>query len=92
LITLRTVRNGKVRIHGKEYSPSEQHKKYNGRFEGLRLAFGIYPDNPEFVSLWGSAAEFHATEEERDKLWPGITCDEDHAYPWLWWNRIDAEK
>ena len=82
---LRTIRNGRVKLFGREYAPSERHMKYDGRLDGLRFAFGLYYVGMErelHASLWGTERAFKAADEDTD--WPGPHCV-DGSFPWDWW-------
>ena len=39
---LRTVRKSRVKINGIIFKPNEHHLAYDGRLDGLRMAFGLY--------------------------------------------------
>ena len=84
---IRTIRKGRVRIHGKWFTPSEQHQKYNGQLEGLRYVFSLYPNHAtggleKFVSLWGL--------DQYDKEGFLVSGPEvvNGYLPWIWWNEI----
>lgn len=49
---VRTVKNGKVKIYGVYYSPTERWKKYDGRFENTKLEFYIYGDGVDFIYMY----------------------------------------
>jgi len=84
---LRKVRNGSVRIHGKTYRPEERWLKYDGRLDGMVMAFGIYDYAHDFVSLWGTAEAYNAkTEEESKRLWPGPECV-NGKFSWGCWRK-----
>ena len=65
----RTCKNGRVKINGRYFAPSQAFAEYDGRFEGMRLVFGLYFDNlpdtkietmVDFVYLWGTEAYYDA--------------------------------
>ena len=81
---IRTVKNGSVRIYGKDYQPDGQHMPYDGRLEGVRLVFGRYKIAfvyEPFVSLWGT--------EEMKKTRNLSVSDAPYCVngnlPWVWW-------
>jgi ssDNA-binding Zn-finger/Zn-ribbon topoisomerase 1 len=93
---IRTIRNGRVRIFGREYQPDQDAT----RFDGMRAAFGLYYGPPGFgpydatgldrttVTLWGSEAQYNAvTQEDYVALWPGPFC-EDGVFKWEWWHAV----
>ncbi len=79
----RTIRNGAVRIGGRIYRPSEQHMPYDGRLDGLRYAFGVYPYREGVVSLHSVAGSVNS--EDDNVVLEGPHCV-DGYYPWLWWD------
>ena len=91
-IVLRKIRKGRVKVCGRWFKPSEQHKAYDGRLDGVRMAFGTYYTGKEFqpyLSLWGSEAMFNAkTVEEIEATSRGPDCMEDGTLPWIWWEPI----
>jgi len=73
----RTINDGKVKIYGREFYPSEQWMKYDGRLDGLRYIFGLYQIGEkleDFVFLWGP--------EDKD-FGPEVV---DSKLDWAWWN------
>ena len=84
---VRTIKDGRVRIDGKIYAPSERHKKYDGRLDGMRYVFARYmtnygegPEYEPFVYMWGTE------ESYRDPSCPrGPEVMEDGSMPWAWW-------
>lgn len=81
----RTVRNGQVTIGGVKYRPREDNVRYDGRLDGIVMAFARYEGEP-FVSLWGSKARFDCL----DDFDPAATRPEvvDGYLPWLWWDGV----
>jgi len=74
----RTIRNGRVKINGEYYRPSEK-SGYDGRLDGMVFLFGLYRRETSFVCL-------HSRVPEEE--WPGSACV-DGTFPWLWWNKED---
>lgn len=85
----RTVRNGAVRIGGLTYRPSEQHRPYDGRLDGLRYAFGVYQGQPGFVSLHSVAGSTNSDDD--NAVMEGPHCV-DGYYPWLWWHAQEVSE
>jgi len=81
LFAVRTVKNGAVTINHHTYKPDEKHMKYDGRLDGLRFAFGTYPDRPDIVCLWGTEKMYNSDSVSTAEG-PHIV---DGALPWLWW-------
>lgn len=90
---LRTIRDGRVRINGQTYRVRDDHRPYDGRLDGLRYLFGLYPPECEFVALWGTARAYEATKrgasqgmqdayENGELDGPEVV---DGTLPWLWW-------
>ena len=80
---IRTITNGHVKIFGKNFAPSEQFQKYDGRFDGGKYAFGLYytcGKFEDFICLWGSEREYKNPEcdDMKDTLVDG-------GFPWIWW-------
>lgn len=85
---IRTVRKGSVRIYGKDFCPDDSTFPYDGRLDGMRMAFGLYYVGSEmesFVSLWGTAEQYQSHDPE----WEG---DEPHLIDgtlhWMSWNAV----
>lgn len=93
---IRTIRNGRVRIAGREYAPSGKHE-YDGRLDGMRYAFGVYPDDVPLIGLWGTEAAYLATRRnapreaqeryERGEL-DGPEVADDGSLPWYFWQEV----
>lgn len=87
---IRTVKNGKVKIQGKSFTPSEQHQRYDGELDGLRYVFGLYHNYAngelQFISLWGSE-QFYKTGIDQQP--PEVI---DGTLPWIWWNEVNNQK
>lgn len=75
MIVLRTVKNGKVRVQGRDYMPGDE-ALCQERLEGKRLAFGVYEDVVQwgvhfdyspFLSLWGTERMFKASARMKDE-------------------------
>lgn len=93
---VRTIKNGEVRISGVTYRPEAIHMPYDGRLDGLRMAFGRYwvgqhemtlRNGLRFVSLWGTDLAFRSPDPDTD--WPGPNCV-DGVFPWDWWIEVRA--
>lgn len=84
-IILRTVRNGSVRIHGRDFRVDDSTFPYDGRLDGKRMAFGLYsvgPDVKDYVSLWGTAERFLSHDPDWEGDEPEVI---DGVLHWLWW-------
>lgn len=53
----RKVKNGKVKINGKFYAPSDQWKKYDGCFENTVQTFIIYENNDRLICHYNTPAD-----------------------------------
>lgn len=99
---IRTVRNGMVKFGNTNFVPSNRYAKYDGRLDGLRLAFGLYTsydtenDNPveyrgekylPYISLWGTEKEY--IDINQDVNAPYIV---DGALPWDMWYPENEEE
>lgn len=85
---IRTVKGGAVRIGGRDYRPHcEPGEAYDGRFEGHRLAFGLYPRQPDFhsVSLWGTERDYYDNDMP-DFGKPPVCVD--HVFEFEWWDAV----
>lgn len=92
---IRTVKNGTVRIAGVTYRPEGEHLPYDGRLDGLRLAFGRYvaawlPGGYEpFVSLWGTEAALRCRDEaEQRRHFETDPQVVNGSFPWLFWRAM----
>jgi hypothetical protein len=93
---LRTIRNGRVRIDGREYAVSEKHELYDGRLDGRRYLFAKYAATRRAVALWGTEAAYLATRrnapQEAQEAYERGECDGpevvDGRLPWMWWDEI----
>jgi hypothetical protein len=56
----RTIRQGQVRLYGRTYAPDEQHMKYDGRLDGKRGNFYVYPMRENLAALHHIIGEPHA--------------------------------
>jgi hypothetical protein len=87
---IRTVRDGRVRINDRLYAPDEEHTVYDGRLEGLTLAFGLYRGRPDMVCLWGTEEKYQAVNN--DEAYAAACESEpervDGAYPWMFWHEV----
>lgn len=84
---IRTIRDGRVKINGVWFAPSEQWQPYDGRLNGMRYAFGLYYRetwDPRFVCLWGSEENYHSDSAEFE-YGPELA---DGGFPWYWWNAV----
>lgn len=87
---IRTIRNGRVKINHRWFSPRDQGLKYDSRLDGMRYEFGLYwtGDRMEsYISLWGTE-EIHRTHNF-DLEQPEVV---DGTLPWMWWDEIDDSK
>ena len=85
MIVLRKIRNGRVKYGGIWFYPRQDNKKYDGRLDGLTMAFGIYSDpigtrDNGFISLWGYSDMYYKGMD----YWPGSNCIDNNFY-WDWW-------
>ena len=81
----RKIRNGKVKVSGSWYKPSEQFLKYDGRLDGMWYCFGVYSGfmPKKIISLWGSLDYKKGIE----KFGKGKEVV-DGCLPWLWWEVV----
>lgn len=82
----RTIRNGEVTIYGRRFRPQDDFMKYDGRLNGQRYVFGLYPISTEdvmkgyiskYVFCWGAA-----DESKRDPWGDELV---DGTFPWQFW-------
>ena len=94
---IRTIRNGEVKIFHKVFVPSAKWMEYDGRLDGLRVAFGLYWSGgkwlDKFIYLWGTEKSFNTTFEGDEEFQEWLTTKEatapdlvDGYYPWAWWH------
>ena len=88
---VRTIRDGSVVIDRMVFRPSETHKTYDGRLDGLRYAFGRYRDYEHggwkpLAYLWGTEAQFKSTDPPVEG--PHIV---DGYLVWEFWNGTQDE-
>ena len=96
---LRTIRNGRVRIDGREYAVSEKHEPYDGRLDGRRYLFGKYAPDVHAVALWGTEAAYLSTRrnapQEAQEAYERGEFDGlemvDWRLPWMWWDEIRGD-
>lgn len=96
---LRTVKDGAVVIDGTTFKPSEAHKDYDGRLDGLRMAFGRYwtpYGQPEPFVCLGTEAAYKGINHPG---WPDCHSEckaEPHCidgyYVWQWWGTATPEE
>ena len=89
---IRTVRDGRVLIHGQVFRVDEQYQHYDGCLDGMRFAFGRYPviggeGYEPVVSLWGTEHRYYCPETIESNcqacaIEPHVV---DGYLPWLWW-------
>lgn len=89
---LRKIRNGRVKIGGRWFVPSERFKKYDGSLDGLVFAFGRYPkfngsaEYEDFIELWGPEQNYH--EPDTDKWEKDPQVQSDGTMPWASWRAV----
>ena len=92
---IRKVRDGKVRIRHRDYVPDDRWFEYDGRLEGMELAFGLYwyplPDgrwqSKNFVFLWGTKEEYDSPTILRNSQAPYmVEVDGERILPWPFWD------
>lgn len=93
MFAIRKIRDGKVKINGKLYSPKEP---YHGELDGLWYAFGLYEypssvDGKTFVSLLGTK-EQHLSQTEDIPNWGNTPDFIDGVFHWAWWTEINHEE
>lgn len=97
----RTVRNGKVKINGVWYMPDDSSFAYDGRLDGVRCLFGLYPNYYStgifyecHIELWGTVAysQWHREQCEKyngeffEDCPPDIQLDVvDNVFVWSSW-------
>jgi len=89
--------DGTIIIYGKVLAPIKEWLKYDGRFNGLSLVFGLYWKGDEledFVSLWGTKENYNKVDEFETEEEYEAWCDKEEEdtlglvegyYPWVWW-------
>ena len=85
MIILRTIRRGQVKFHGRWFAVDEQYQAYDGRLDGMRYAFGVYPTRDGFeplLSLWGTEAQYLNAEA------PNGPEAIEGTLPWSWWHMV----
>lgn len=82
MIVDRTIRNGSVKIGGRTYRPRNNYMSYDGRLDGMRYSFGVYPQTFHVVSLHSVAGSMRS--EDDNAVMDGPHCV-DGSYPWMWW-------
>ena len=83
MIVLRTIRKGKVKFHNHWFAVDEHHQAYDGRLDGMRYAFAVYPTKAGFepyLSLWGTEAQYRNADAP-----PGPEVI-DGTILWYWWH------
>lgn len=84
----RTVKNGKIKINGVLYHPSDTHRPYNNELEGRRCLFGDYT-NTNFVYFWGTQHMNDYTRNARAIDIPYDMTNEPNVIDgfiyWQWW-------
>lgn len=92
---IRTIRQGRAKIHGRWFYPSEKFLPYDGRLDGMRYAFGLYWSGDgagnwhleDFVYLWGPEELYHNDHEHDPGYGPELI---DGYFPWACW-RVKEE-
>lgn len=89
MFVTRTIIKGRVKIKGKWFYPSDQFMKYDGRLDGQRVAFGLYPAHmgkmkqyTEYVAMWGSEKEW---EDSKKGIHTMRFGEVNGTIPWYWW-------
>jgi len=100
---IRTIRNGKVKIFNNYYYPINLYKKYDGRLNEMRYAFGLYWKPREdgkwqledYVQLWGTEEMYNCADGSNKELFSKLYREDpqkvDGNLPWLTW-RVKNEK
>ena len=81
---IRTIRNGRVKIAGNWYYPSEKFREYKGTLDGSRYVFVRYPGE-NYVYMWGSEKAY---KDKSVKAGPELI---DGVYNWMWWHQKGEE-
>jgi hypothetical protein len=87
----RKVRNGRVKIFGRWFYPSEQWLKYDWRLDEVWYHFGLYEGAPGDLKDFGFLL---GTTESSKKSMRGEEYDHgpeliDGHFPWCWWEARD---
>ena len=98
MFVLRKVKNNRVRVGERDFFPENRHLKYDGRFEGMTLTFGLYETDPlnkdsitycgrkylPYIYFWGTEAEYksRATDSWFNESHLWIV---DGTIPWAIW-------
>jgi hypothetical protein len=83
---VRKPRNGRVKIAGTWYKPSDQFMDHEGQLDGHWLLFGRYGDSADYISLCGELLD-----DSGELCVQG--CDEvKGTYPWKWWYDENSSK
>ncbi|HUW15287.1 MAG TPA: hypothetical protein VM537_36575 [Anaerolineae bacterium] len=92
---IRTIRNGKVRIFGHDFTPDAPHIPYDGRLDGLRYAFGLYEycgdrhsGYHHFAHCWGTEAAYRSDSD----LAPAGPEVVDGALAWEFWSTAEQRE
>lgn len=83
---IRTVKNGCVRVDGRDYRPDELHMAYDGRLDGQRFAFARYEGRTDLLGLWGTEEEYRDPDAE----FPDGPHVVDGTLPWMFWSTAVA--
>lgn len=86
-LVLRKIRNGRVKIYGSWYEPTDQFMKYDGRLDGRWYWFGTYVNEDRFISLWGS----DDYKNSKEKFGEGAECVNGELV-WMFWNRVGGDR
>lgn len=96
---IRTIKNGKVRVHGKIFRPFTnplspvRNIEYDGRLDGMRFAFGVSWNSDgtqmAYIEMWGSEALWKACSSDDEALYLR-ECENRPdcvagCFPWIWW-------
>lgn len=89
---VRTVQDGRVRIRGRWWRPSGVHLPYDGRLDGHRFLFLLYPHYPsagryDMAALWGTEAAYRSEYIGEWSVGPECVGG---TFPWYFWHPEDA--
>lgn len=87
---VRKIRHGRVKINGRWFVPKQYAHDaipYDGRLDGMRYLFALYPYLPTLANLHSEARLMGKSVEEIEAAWPGPECV-DGKFSWCFWEAV----